>query len=315
MPRRTPLPAIIEGIVSQPTARFAEHRVIASLRQFAADRRLAYSEDPYGNVYVSYQRGRTRRPLALGAHLDHPGFAVTAVRGKRLDLEFRDGLSGAYGKGEVVRIYGNGQARARITSTQTEPGSARFDRWLRGARATLLTGDAAVRVGDLALWDVDVCRVRGLPRNHRHLDPGPGSGSIGAAERRVAESPRATGVVGAHRLRSWLRRSHDSESARGRTYRQTVLPSRRRDTRWHAGDLRVRANNPPATAGHHRGAREGHRLLARSEQRVGECPSSRRDDGLRPAHAEDRKVEAQGIRPSRRGLGAGFRRVAALGTV
>ena len=196
MPRTTPLLAIVEGIVPQPTASFMEHRAIAYLRQFAADRRLAYAQDAYGNVYLAYRRGRSRRPLVLGAHLDHPGFVVTAVHGTRLDLEFRGGLSGAYGKGEVVRIYGNGQTRARITSIQTEPGSARGDRWLRGARATLLTGDAAVRVGDLALWDVDVCRVRGERLHARQCDDLVGAAGVLAALDRAAAQRQTGHLIG-----------------------------------------------------------------------------------------------------------------------
>ena len=103
--RRTPLAELTRTIVSPPTASYAEHRVAAEIRAFADARGLAYREDEFGNAYVEYHRGRRRPPLVLGAHTDHPGFVVTAVRGRRLTLEFRGGISADYGRGEPLRIY------------------------------------------------------------------------------------------------------------------------------------------------------------------------------------------------------------------
>ena len=64
---------------------------------------LAYREDVLGNAVIEYRRGRKTRPLVLGAHTDHPAFVVTQVKGRRIDLEFRGGVSGAYGKGEELK--------------------------------------------------------------------------------------------------------------------------------------------------------------------------------------------------------------------
>ena len=176
--QRSPIPLrdLVREVVSIPTGSYLEHRVAAYIRGSAEQRGLDYAEDAYGNVYVSYRRGRgaARRPLVLAAHMDHPAFVVTAVRGRRLELEFRGGLSAGYGKGERLRIYGReGQeprGLARITSVQGSPVPNRPARRLRGARATLVGRGAAAEVGDLALWDVDDCRFRGETVYARQCD-------------------------------------------------------------------------------------------------------------------------------------------------
>ena len=87
--RRRPLPLreLTREVVSIPTVAYLEGAVVRYLRRFAAERGLDCSQDVYGNVSIIYRRGRRRRPLLLGAHIDHPGFVVTAVKGRRLTLE------------------------------------------------------------------------------------------------------------------------------------------------------------------------------------------------------------------------------------
>ena len=156
-----PLAELFREVVSIPTASYVEGLVIDYVRRFAEERGLVYEQDAYGNAYVTYRRGPARRALVLGAHTDHPGFVVREVRGRDVELEFRGGLSADYGKGERLVIHdpASGEARgsARIRTVRANR-SARGAR-IAGARATLERG-AAASAGDLALWDVDVCRVR-----------------------------------------------------------------------------------------------------------------------------------------------------------
>ena len=169
-----PLRELVREVVSIPTASYLEGGVAAHVRAFAEERGLDCAQDSYGNVYVAYRRGRQRRPLVIGAHMDHPGFVVTALRGRRLELEFRGGLSAQYGKGQRLRIYGaqDGEPRgqARITSVQSAPSAVPSGRRLTGARATLAGRGASVEVGDMALWDVDACRFRGDVVHARQCD-------------------------------------------------------------------------------------------------------------------------------------------------
>lgn len=199
--RRTPLPLreLTREVVSIPTVAYLEGAVVRYLRRFAAERGLDCSQDVYGNVSVTYRRGRGRRPLLLGAHIDHPGFVVTAVKGRRLTLEFRGGLSAQYGKGEPLRIYsaadGAPSGTARISSVQSVPGAVRGARGLAGAKATLDAGATAVE-GDLALWDVPECRFRGEIVHARQCDDLAGAVSVLATLDRLAASGRAGHLIG-----------------------------------------------------------------------------------------------------------------------
>ncbi|MPZ99516.1 MAG: hypothetical protein GEU80_09320 [Dehalococcoidia bacterium] len=200
-PRRTvtrepaPLADTVRDVVSIPTASFVEQRVIAHIERFAEERQLDYREDRYGNAYVTYQRGRAMRPLVLGAHTDHPGFVVTGIRGRRIDLEFRGGLSADYGKDEVVRIYGDGTSTARITSLVKEPGHVRFRERIAGARAIMETG-ASAEVGDMALWDVEEYRLRGDIVHARQCDDLIGVASVLATLDRLSAKGVGGHVIG-----------------------------------------------------------------------------------------------------------------------
>ncbi|MEX2031915.1 MAG: M20/M25/M40 family metallo-hydrolase [Dehalococcoidia bacterium] len=183
--------------VSLPTTSFKEERVHAFLRSFAEARGLTYREDALGNGVIEYRRGRKTRPLVLGAHTDHPGFVVTKVTGRRLELEFRGGISGDYGKGERVRIYAGdpaedrGDATAEITSTVLAPSAQRWMKRLQGAKAMLAPG-ATAQVGDLALWDVEPGRLRGVLLQARSCDDlGGGLAVLWALDQMARSKPDA----------------------------------------------------------------------------------------------------------------------------
>lgn len=208
MPRRAPkskIPAALVSLatayVGLPTGSFNEARVHGFLRAFAEQRGLAYREDAVGNAVIEYRRGRRTTPLVLGAHTDHPGFVVTGVSGRRIELEFRGGIPAEYGRGERVRIYapaaegdpdeGRGDSTAMITSTTTSDAPNRWARRLVSARATLAPG-ATAEVGDLALWDVDVARVDGEILHARSCDDlGGGLAILWAFEQLVRDQPDA----------------------------------------------------------------------------------------------------------------------------
>ncbi|MEI6665357.1 MAG: M20/M25/M40 family metallo-hydrolase [Chloroflexota bacterium] len=192
---RTPQPLVdlAREVLSIPTASYLEHGVRAYLREFAEARRLEYGEDEFGNAYIRYQRGRPRRPLVLGAHIDHPGFVVTTVAGKRLTLEFRGGVAASYGKGERVRIYGSDDLEPRGTATLTkiEAGERGM---IASANARLEDGD--VEVGDLALWDVTPFRLRGEIVHARACDDLAGAVSVLATLDRVLAARKPGTLIG-----------------------------------------------------------------------------------------------------------------------
>ena len=190
-----PLRELVREVVSIPTAPYLEGGVRAYLRAFADARGLDHAEDEFGNAYVTYRRGRKRRPLVLGAHMDHPGFVVAGMRRRRLDLEFRGGLSAEYGKGEHVRLYREGErashGRARITSVRRDE-----RRRLSGAAAIVEGPAGGAAAGDLALWDVPECRIRGEIVHARACDDLVGCVAALATLDRASAAGRSGHLVG-----------------------------------------------------------------------------------------------------------------------
>lgn len=196
----TSLKQLLREVLPIPTASYEEQAVAAYLESFAGARGLEFRRDRFGNVYVTYRRGRARRPLVLEAHMDHPGFVVTGVRGKRLDLEFRGGLAGEYGKGEAVRIYGaelpRQGVRAKLTSTAvSKPARPGLPKRLVGAKA-LLDHAADVAIGDLALWNVERCQFRGQTVRARQCDDLAGVVTVLATLDRLAAQRRPGHLIG-----------------------------------------------------------------------------------------------------------------------
>jgi endoglucanase len=187
-----PLQELVREVVSIPTVSYLEHGVRAYLRGFASERGLDYAEDAFGNAYIRYQRGRPRRPLVLSGHTDHPGFVVTSVAGGTAELEFRGGLSAQYGKGEELRVFGARDLEPRGTVTISEV-RANERNFIDGATARLASGTTAA-VGDLALWDVPVCNVRGEIVHARGCDDLIGCVAVLATLDR-AVAARATGTL------------------------------------------------------------------------------------------------------------------------
>jgi len=100
--------AILKELTSLPTAAGLEADVIAWIERWAKGcRNVVLSRDCYGNVTIKRKGARSKSPIYLTAHLDHPAFVVTDVRedGRQLQAEFRGGVHDAYFKGSQVRVY------------------------------------------------------------------------------------------------------------------------------------------------------------------------------------------------------------------
>ena len=198
--RPAPLKRLLREVLPIPTTSYREHAVLAYLETFAAARGLDFRRDPFGNAYVTYRRGRARRPLVLEAHTDHPGFVVSAVRGRRLQLEFRGGLAATYGNGEAVRVYGDALpsrgVRAELTNVSaSKPARRGAPRRIVSAKAAL-EAPAEVAVGDLALWDVPLCQFRGKTVHARQCDDLAGVVTVLATLDRVAAERRPGHLIG-----------------------------------------------------------------------------------------------------------------------
>ena len=114
---------IVREVLSLPTAPYHEDAVEAYVRAFASQRDLPVKADRYGNLVVRYRRGARPKPIALTAHMDHPGLEVLEAHGRNLTAEWL----GAYDPqhfpgGQVTLISGDEQIPGRVTSPLSQPG-------------------------------------------------------------------------------------------------------------------------------------------------------------------------------------------------
>lgn len=184
---------LLRDVVSIPTASYLEWGVREYIRGFAERVGLEYAEDVFGNAYVRHQRGRARRPLVLGAHMDHPGFVVSEVQGHVAELEFRGGLGAQFGAGERLRLFSAGTlevaGRARVIDVREANGR------IAGARAEVQAG-VDVAAGDLALWDVSAFELRGTLVRARQCDDLAGCAAILGVLERVARARTPGTLIG-----------------------------------------------------------------------------------------------------------------------
>ncbi len=137
-----------------PTAAGLEDRVIAWIERWAKGRRnVTLSRDTYGNLTVKRKGARSKSPIYLTAHLDHPAFAVTDVldAGRHIQAEFRGGVHDDYFLDALVALHLTGRkpVKGRVVS---------LDRRRSGDLWQLVTirleRIAPCVPGDLVTWDL-----------------------------------------------------------------------------------------------------------------------------------------------------------------
>ncbi len=94
----------------QPAAPYFEHGVRQEVERICSENGLRYQQDVFGNVLVRLQTAPGLRPLALAAHMDHPGFEVIAEkRSTGLKVRFRGGVPDAWFRpGIAIRLMPGG---------------------------------------------------------------------------------------------------------------------------------------------------------------------------------------------------------------
>lgn len=102
-------------LMSCPTAPFHEAGVRAVVEVICEENGLAAKRDRFGNVLVRTGKIGGGRPLALAAHMDHPGFEILRPLGPaRWLAKFNGGVPDDYfNPGTPVRLH-PGSTRARL---------------------------------------------------------------------------------------------------------------------------------------------------------------------------------------------------------
>ena len=94
----------------RPAAPYFEHSVRDEVEAICRENSLRFQEDVFGNVLVRLQTATRLRPLALAAHMDHPGFEVVAERrSTAIKVRFHGGVPDAWFRiGTPIRLMPGG---------------------------------------------------------------------------------------------------------------------------------------------------------------------------------------------------------------
>src|SRR5260221_9003929 len=88
---------IARRLMTCAAAPYHESAVAEAVREICSEHRLTCRSDRYGNLIVSLQTDRRARPLALAAHMDHPGFKIERpLNGSRWLARFQGGVGDAW---------------------------------------------------------------------------------------------------------------------------------------------------------------------------------------------------------------------------
>jgi endoglucanase len=150
------LQKIVKAVLALPTAPYHECAVAAYVRAFAGGRGMPVRADRYGNLVVRYRNGNRPKPVALTAHMDHPGFAVRQIDGRQALAEWLGGCDPRhFPGGKVLVVSGGERIPGRASSILDQPKNGprtfaiRMERPLdRGA-------------GAYGYWDLEPFRLEG----------------------------------------------------------------------------------------------------------------------------------------------------------
>jgi putative aminopeptidase FrvX len=95
-------------LTNLPTTSGREHNVVEWVRKWAARRpEVQVSTDAGGNLLLTLEGRKRRAPVIAAAHMDHPGFVVRSVDGRRARARFMGGVMAPYFAGAAVEFHTN----------------------------------------------------------------------------------------------------------------------------------------------------------------------------------------------------------------
>lgn len=150
-------------LTSLPTAAGCEDRVIAWVERWAKRRRqVQLRRDRFGNVLLKHREARSKRPIVLAAHMDHPAFVVTAWDGSEVEAAFRGGVHPSYFQNGRVLLHhpGTEPVPGRITAVQPEDAQQRNQDRDRHVMVRF-DGPVVAAPGDVLTWDLPPARIEG----------------------------------------------------------------------------------------------------------------------------------------------------------
>jgi putative aminopeptidase FrvX len=118
---------IVRDVLSLPTAPYHEGIVSKFIQEFARKRGIPVKTDPYGNLVARYRNGKGIKPVALAAHMDHPGFEVISSEGRKGSALWFGARDPCHFPGSrIMTIAGGEEITGKTTSTLREDNSFDF---------------------------------------------------------------------------------------------------------------------------------------------------------------------------------------------
>ncbi|HSI84748.1 MAG: hypothetical protein ACAI35_26750 [Candidatus Methylacidiphilales bacterium] len=176
------LQRVATTLMACPTAPYHEQQTRAAMRSLVEGlSHTTVQEDIYGNTLVHYRRNpEPGHAFSLVAHLDHPGFVVCTVQGKR-NAQFLGGMHLRYFEGKEVIFYNTDGPEAL--------GSARIVRAEAAKGHTKVFFDAEPpRHARFGMWDLPPFRITSTRCRGRAFDDLAGCASMIALLRRLARN-------------------------------------------------------------------------------------------------------------------------------
>ncbi|HUO08506.1 MAG TPA: hypothetical protein VM008_09430 [Phycisphaerae bacterium] len=145
---------LLTTICNLPTAPFCEHHVAAWLEAWADSASLQHWRDKVGNLYVEYRRGpKSKSPLIIEAHLDHPGFLATRQSRSTLHAEFRGGVRPSHFKNAPVQFLVNSHwLPANVLSVKPRKNSRILD--------VTLSSKHKIPKSSLGMWNLPDTQIK-----------------------------------------------------------------------------------------------------------------------------------------------------------
>jgi endoglucanase len=146
---------IAKDLMKHPTAPYREHWVRQHIIDFCKQRKIAVKQDDVGNLVATYGAAYKNLVFAFAAHMDHPGFIIEADSARnRTTAWFYGGVENKYFKGSPVKIFSaDGGVKGVVSKVE-------LDKKLRRRRVWLKL-EADVKRGEMGMWDLSACRIRG----------------------------------------------------------------------------------------------------------------------------------------------------------
>ncbi|MEO0513024.1 MAG: hypothetical protein AAF108_09035 [Planctomycetota bacterium] len=149
-------------ITQLPTAAGREHRVVEAVERFVHDHAgCALDRDDAGNLTLSiHDADRSRPPVYLTAHLDHPAFVVERVIADEVvELAFRGGVMADYFPGARVAIQtGDRPVLGTVTHETDASSESPFKHY-----ECELDEPRQPEAGDVAMWAFPPAEVTRTP--------------------------------------------------------------------------------------------------------------------------------------------------------